>query len=538
MSKENLIGIILILLITLVMLFYQSSYRVETERNLQPQAKTDTVANDSDKPIKKEIEPIDTTHYEEKLVYVRTDLYEATLSSRGGDIISFNLLKYKDYMGNPVELVRRRKDVPTYRIDANFSDGRITSEEMYLAPDRDTLILSESDSTMEVNFTGTLKNGAGIVRRYEFHYGSYIIHHHLVLVGHKENTINSMKLTLACGTLPTEKNPNAELRYFKGAVLYGDELIKKGLGGKPIEEHFDGVSRYAAVMSKYFALILAPEDKPADASFIYGQKDSLMVFGQILSLPHFQSGLIFNVNKEYFEENDILYFGPQDYFALRKYGRSFEKVVDLGWKTLRPIAVAFLFLFRKLYSVIPNYGVVIIIFSIFVKFLLHPLNIRMLRSMKKMKELEPKVRAIQAQYKDNPQKMNSELMRLYKEHGISPFSGCFPLLLQMPIFFALYQVLSYTIELRASPFILWIKDLSQKDPYIILPILMTITQFIQQKMTTKDPKQMAMVYIMPLVFFFIFMSFPAGLVLYWTTFNILSIITQYFYEKKYWAQEG
>jgi YidC/Oxa1 family membrane protein insertase len=149
-----------------------------------------------------------------------------------------------------------------------------------------------------------------------------------------------------------------------------------------------------------------------------------------------------------------------------------------------------------------------------------------------MQDLQPKMAALKEKYKKDPQRMNQEIMKLYKDEKVNPFGGCLPLLLQMPLFYGLFVVFRSTIELRGAKFIFWLNDLSQMDKYYILPVIMAVTMFWQQKMTIKDPKQMAMVYMMPILFFFLFKSFPAGLTLYWTFFNILSLIEQYYIKSK------
>jgi YidC/Oxa1 family membrane protein insertase len=206
--------------------------------------------------------------------------------------------------------------------------------------------------------------------------------------------------------------------------------------------------------------------------------------------------------------------------------------MDMGWTLIRPVSRLILAFFVFVHRFIPNYGLVIIIFSIILKIIFYPLTHKQLEATRKMQQLQPQLAALKEKYKNDPQRLNKETMALYKKGGANPLGGCFPLLLQMPIFFALFSVFRSTIELRRAEFFLWIKDLSVKDPYLVLPIVMAVTMFIQQKMTVKDPKQAAMVYLMPAIMFFFFMNFASGLVLYWTVFNILSIIQQVFVERK------
>ena len=179
-----------------------------------------------------------------------------------------------------------------------------------------------------------------------------------------------------------------------------------------------------------------------------------------------------------------------------------------------------------MHSVIPNYGVVIIIFSLVIKAVFHPLTKKQVRSMRRMQALQPKMEKLKERYKKEPQKMNQEVMKLYKDAGVNPMSGCLPLLPQMPIFYGLFQLFRTTIELRGADFVWWVTDLSQKDPYYILPIIMTILMFVQQRLSTKDPKQKMMTFFMPLLFGFLFRNFPAGLTLYWTCYNLFSVIEQ------------
>jgi YidC/Oxa1 family membrane protein insertase len=205
-------------------------------------------------------------------------------------------------------------------------------------------------------------------------------------------------------------------------------------------------------------------------------------------------------------------------------------------------------LLEFLRSFIPNYGIVIIVFSIIIKLLLHPLSKTSLRSMQKMQQLQPMIEEVKTKYKDDPQKMNKAVMNLYKEYGVNPAGGCLPLLLQMPILYALWTVFSSAIQLRQASFVLWITDLSIPDVAVTLPfaipifnitdvsglaLMMGITMFIQQKMTIKDPRQKMMVYMMPILLTLLFNFFPSGLNLYYFMFNLLSIVQQVYITRKH-----
>ncbi len=232
-----------------------------------------------------------------------------------------------------------------------------------------------------------------------------------------------------------------------------------------------------------------------------------------------------------------LYLGPIDYSILRSYERDLDKMMDFGFSIIKPISRLVLILFTWLHTFIPNYGLVIIIFSILVKIVVFPLTRKSYESMHAMQELSPKMAEIREKYKDDQEKMNKKIMNLYKENKVNPLGGCFPLLLQMPIFWGLFIVFRTTIELRGEPFMLWINDLSLSDPYLVLPGLMAISMLIQQRAQLKDPKQRPMALMMPAILFIVFRTFPAGLILYWTLFNILSLLqTEFMSGKKKTAE--
>jgi len=217
-------------------------------------------------------------------------------------------------------------------------------------------------------------------------------------------------------------------------------------------------------------------------------------------------------------------------------------MMDLGYAIFRPVGKVILWSFQLFHRFIPNYGLVIILFSILVKLVLFPLTRKSYQSMKEMQLLQPKMQEMNEKYKENPQKKQQEVMKMYQEYGINPLGGCIPMALQMPLLIALFSIFRSTIELRGASFIWWITDLSRPDtvamlpftvPFYgntvnILPLFMGVTMFIQQKMTMQDPKQKAMVYMMPVFLTFLFNSFPSGLNLYYALFNLFSILQEKF----------
>src|SRR5208283_4201968 len=222
---------------------------------------------------------------------------------------------------------------------------------------------------------------------------------------------------------------------------------------------------------------------------------------------------------------------------LQQYHAGLEYVIDFGFFSI--IARPLFWVLKLFYKTFHNYGVVIVILTTIVRIPFIPLVSKGQQSMKKLQDIQPRMAEIREKYKNDPQKMQREIMELYKKHKVNPMGGCLPMLLQIPVFFALYKVLLISIELRGAPFMLWIHDLSLKDPSYVMPIIMGITMVIQQKMTpsSMDPAQQKMMMIMPVVFTFMFLSFPSGLVVYWLVNNLLSIAQQSYTNRKLKTRE-
>jgi len=227
-----------------------------------------------------------------------------------------------------------------------------------------------------------------------------------------------------------------------------------------------------------------------------------------------------------------LYLGPKQYDILKTLGVGLENAIDFGW--FKWLAIPALYILNFLYGFVLNFGIAIIILTTIIKIIFWPLGNLSYKSMNEMKKLQPKIEALKEKYKSDQSKIGQETMALYREHKVNPFSGCLPMLIQIPVFFGLYKALMYSIELRHSPFFFWIQDLSAKDPYYITPIIMGATQFISQKMTPAmgDPMQQKIMLFMPIIFTFFFLNFPAGLVIYWLFNNILQIGQQYYINRK------
>ncbi|MFC1608269.1 YidC/Oxa1 family insertase periplasmic-domain containing protein [Candidatus Latescibacterota bacterium] len=294
--------------------------------------------------------------------------------------------------------------------------------------------------------------------------------------------------------------------------------FKKGSG---VRDTFKGDLDWYAIRNKYFMTAAIPREN---------KRWSALAEARIVNYDDIDTKwLEFTIAKS-LSAGDVgldIYLGPISYELLKSYGNNLTEVMEMSWRFVRPLSIAFLWVIKKIRVIIPNWGLVIILFSVFIKTVLYPLSRSSLKSMHKMSSLQPQITEIREKYKNNQQKQHSEIMALYKTEGINPLGGCLPILLQMPVFFALYPVVGRAFELRKAMFIPhWIEDLSRPDPYYILPVSMGISMFIQSKATMKDPNQKAMLYIMPVMMVVLFSNFSSGLTLYWFMFNVMTAAQQ------------
>ncbi|MBD3236139.1 MAG: membrane protein insertase YidC [Candidatus Eisenbacteria bacterium] len=336
-----------------------------------------------------------------------------------------------------------------------------------------------------------------------------------------------------------EKQEKLEKRA-KGAIaLLAEEFVKFdfgggsfgcGCGGGPAsqggERQYEGMLRWAGVRTKYFAGLLIPEESREATFSAFSDPDRGQV-GMRVRLPMSVEGA---TRRAY-----TIYAGPVDYRIIKEFNRRVDReitrIVDFGGKLVAPLSKAAHWFLVQVHAVVPNYGVAILILSILLRVAFHPLTVKSLRSQRKMQALKPYLDRINEEYKDNPEEKAKKTLEFQRKHGMNPLGGCLPMLVQMPVFIALYGLLMNAIELRKAPFVLWIQDLASPDrvgeiagvPIHILPILMAATMLLQQRMTPTDPRQAPMMLLMPVMLLVFFYSLPSGLVLYWTITNVLTI---------------
>ncbi len=463
-----------------------------------------------------------------RTITVMTPLYSASVTTRGAVIGRWQLRNYRREGEAPVQMIPYGTRGPV--LEVPLGDERINALEIiFTTPAADTIRVAPGEETT-LALTGTLAGDRIITRVMRFRGDGYDVNIRDGFQGFTTTPVNDAYRLYWIGGLsftePGDRGRREDVTYSGFYGYQGGDIQKTRLKREHAEEQLFGAVDWVAIRTKYFTAAMVPLGDPFRTARLSGEVGEagppIMELAADRALPVEGTGTV----------ETLLYLGPIDYSILREYEAGLEGMMDFGFSIIKPISKFVLNLFTFLHEYIHNYGLVLIIFSILVKLLVYPLTRKSYESMHAMQELTPRMQEIREKYKDDPEKMNKKVMNLYKENKVNPLGGCFPLLLQMPVFWALFIVFRTTIELRGAPFVLWITDLSMNDPLMVLPGLMSLTMLLQQRAQLKNPQQRTMAIMMPIMFFFLFKGFPAGLVLYWTLFNILSIIQTELVHKK------
>ena len=453
-------------------------------------------------------------------VTIRTPLQEFVISTEGGVIVSCKLLKYNYIDDSVVELIPSGgMGLGVYLQQANDRDD-LSSVEFY-TPETNLQIASGEQRTLSM--VAELGDGRRLEKVLTFSGDRYGIDLELRYEGFDDNT--EAILAWENGIAFTEGEPDIDLPETRAFAYINEERVELLLDDGEAETWSDkGPLKWAGIRNKYFLISYVPSDSEQRTSvFLAGDRQGT----QLLPDYSVQVGRRLERSGSW---HSTVYLGPLSYDELISYEAELEQAIDFGWPIINQVSRFLLILFIAAHQYIPNYGWIIVLFAVVIKIIVYPLTHKTYESAAKMQELQPKITALREKYKNDNQRLSRETMNLYKEEGVNPLGGCLPLLLQMPIFMSLYNLFGKTIELRQAPFMLWIQDLSLPDEILIagfglhvLPLLMAISMFVQQKMTMKDPKQAMLVYMMPAMMVFIFWTMSSGLVLYWTLFNVLTI---------------
>jgi YidC/Oxa1 family membrane protein insertase len=573
MEKRAIIAIILTFFLILIWGVIQSKYfapkpsKEIEEKQIVPQKEKIDLKEVKPLPTKEEKIPLRKA-LPKKEVSVETQNYWAILTSDEAALKHFKLKQYEDRVQpSPItiklsrfvrgllgkkEVEKEKKPKPLDLVNTEDEEGLPLKSTIYPSDSRggweveeNQLRLLNTGEKGEITFIKDLGNGLKIFKRYGFTAEKNTLALEVEVQNHSSKEaafqlgidwIGRVELE----KLADEENKDYGLKY----VFMKDQKIEKktfgssgssgctpGCGSpkrkiEPFEISSQGDIRWYAFEGEYFAalLISPPSEKNATLT-VQGDANNLMkakLTTALISLPPAQG-----IKIPY-----QVYIGPKDAKYLKTLDVSAEKLVDFGFFSI--IAKPLLWFLNLTHSFTNNYGIDIIIISILIKIIFLPLTQISMKSMKEMQKVQPEMNRLKEQYKNDKARLQQEIMLLYKRRKINPMSGCLPMLIQIPVFFALYNALQNAIEMRHAPFFLWIRDLSAKDPLYISPLIMGASMVIQQKMTptAADPSQAKMFMLMPIMFTFLFLNFPSGLVLYWLVNNVLSIAHQYYLNKK------
>jgi YidC/Oxa1 family membrane protein insertase len=471
-----------------------------------------------------------------KTAQVTGPLYKAQVSSHGGDFSAWDL----DYRGIKPLIVPGLLGPRGITVERAGQPPRVV--DFTVTPD--SLDLSRMDGRGELTLVGEDGFGLRITETLRFRANDYDVER-VISVENRGRTVQEATIVIMWSaplTWPkdiTEKfqgqHPTRVVRSANGSVQH-EELAKIA--------DFIGDGQWVGLESEWYLAALVPQTP--GFRLAEGKAGDSVQAGLRVTLPSLEPG-------KSWDGRVLSYVGPKEYYRLKALGVGLEKSIYFGGFPLPQsygglpmewIAVPILWLLGWFYSYTHNYGVAIILLTVLTKVVFFPLTLKSMRSMKAMQALQPQINALRSKYKSDPQRIQRETMELYREHRVNPLGGCLPMIVQIPVFYALYVALSVSVEMQNAPFIcfgqlfgmhLWICDLAAPDPTYVLPILMGVSMFVQQKMTPTmgDPRQAKMMLLMPVVFTFMFLNLPSGLVLYWTLSNVLQIAQQLYMERSH-----
>ena len=456
---------------------------------------------------------------EESTIKISTGAATYIFTNKGAVIKNILLSQHETANGEPIDLVEQKANSPLpLSLESNNSQVTNILQNAYYQPSKLSMELSESQPTGNLKMQLVHSSGLEVIREFNFRYNNFMVE---VETQIKAPTFASQNLTynvLYGPGMGGKVTSQTDYIVFSGATTFvNNERLETSPEDIINEVVHRGDLAWTSFQNKYFGTALIPKEGIKSA-VVKKYGDNVYVG---LKMESVQSSA---------SSSHILYAGTKELQVLEKSGHKLVRLMDYGW-----FGNKFAFLVKPLlkalqyfYEIFNNYGWAIIFVTIIIKIIFAPLTHKSFKSMKGMHKVQPYVKIIQERHKGDRQKMNEEMIELYKKHKVNPLGGCLPMLLQIPVFIGLYHALFFSIELRGAPFVGWVKDLSVADPYYVWPVIMGATMFLQQKLNPSigDPMQQKIMMMLPIVFTFLFMSFPSGLVLYWTINNILTISQQ------------
>ena len=467
---------------------------------------------------------------------VRTDLVRAEIDSRGGDLRILDLLDYPettDPDSPPYRLLNDRgSDLFVAQSGLRSTAGDEPTHHAEFHIDQPRYQMADDQDTLEVPLRWRSADGVQVTKLYRFHRGSYVVDVEYHIENNSASPWSGRPYNQFQRSKPAAKNGSQFIHTYTGGVIYSPEDKYQKISFEDMQE--GDLSReisdgWTAMIQHYFLAAWIPESDQPQHYYTRALRDGRYVIGLIGQPVAVAAG-------EQRRLSTRLYAGPKLQDHLAEVAPGLELTVDYGLLTF--ISEPLFWLLQKLHALLGNWGWAIVVLTMLIKLAFFKLSETSYKSMANMRKLAPRLQALKERYGDDKQRLNQAMMELYKTEKINPLGGCLPVLVQIPVFIALYWVLLESVELRQAPFILWIQDLSSADPYFVLPLVMGVTMLIQQKLNPApmDPIQAKVMMILPVVFTVFFAFFPAGLVLYWVVNNTLSIAQQWVITKR--VEEG
>ena len=469
------------------------------------------------------------------VINVTTDTLVVTIDLQGGDIVYAGLRDYLAKIDDPsnpfVLLEQNARRVYVAQSGLIGPDGVDSKARAQYRSEEANYVLADDQDTLSVKLYHTDNAGLSVIKEFVFNRGTHLIDVNYQL----SNSDVESKTVYLFGQLkrdssadPSSENSGMGLAPFLGAATSNaDDRFKKFNFKDMLEEPYKAQTQgsWIAMIQHYFLSAWIPNPDKIHTYTTRVTKDGFNIAGFLSPATVVAPGATTTTGAQ-------LYVGPKDQYTLEKISPFLELSVDYGW--LWWIAQPLFWLLTKIHGLVGNWGVAIVLLTVLIKGAFFKLSAASYRSMANMRRVQPKMADIREQYADDKQKQSQAMMELYKKEKINPMGGCLPILVQMPVFIALYWTLMESVELRHAPFALWINDLSVMDPYFVLPILMGASMWFMQKLNPPppDPMQAKLMQWLPIVFTFFFLWFPAGLVLYWVVNNLLSMTQQYIITKQ------
>jgi YidC/Oxa1 family membrane protein insertase len=463
-----------------------------------------------------------------QLISFSTDVYQGEIDTRGGTLEKLTLTRNSDPKQADLNVTLfDRTPTHTYlaRTGVIASGAELPYHNDIFTPVPGPRALTGDQKSFQISLESPVKGGVKVIKTYTFTRGSYVIG-----VDTKVENVGTVPVTpTVYMELVRDSQPVETPRFshtFIGPAVYTNEhhfqkISFSDIDKKKAEYASSANNGWVAMVQHYFATAWIPAEGVKRTNYVEQIDPTLYRVGVQQPLATLAPGQSADVSAR-------LFAGPEEERVLEGIAPGLDLVKDYGWVTI--IAKPLFWLLEKIYGFVGNWGWAIVLLTLLIKAVFFPLSAASYKSMARMKEITPRMQALRERFKGDPQKMNAALMELYKTEKVNPFGGCLPIVVQIPVFISLYWVLLSSVEMRGAPWILWIHDLSQQDPFYILPVLMAVSMFVQTKLnpTPPDPVQAKMMMFMPIAFSVMFFFFPSGLVLYYVVNNVLSIAQQYY----------